>query len=148
MGSLVKDINTHIEAQVALSIPTFAKASFIYDSSKDKRKGASARYAVRPLSAGENDLNIGSYAVDHLFEVTLTEVFKSSRSLNDYDMADKVLVLQDYCHDIFKQVQSTIGTVQIRQVFSLTIEEPEINEEDNIIAQKMTLTIKYQNTLK
>ena len=149
MSSLVTDIVSHIETQIITALPgSFAKAKYIYNPAAGKRKEAESRYSVRPLSGVENNLNLGSYAVDHDFEVMLTNTYKSTKLLNDYDMSDKIIALQDYCHDIFKQIKSTTGTAQIRQVFNINIQEPDLDTENHIITQGMTLTIKYQNSLK
>lgn len=148
-SSIVNDIITHIEGQMAAALPvSYSKLSHVIDVAKNKFKGASNRYGTRPLSLDQNNLNLGNYTVDHNFELILTNSYKSSKLVNDEDMRNKAIILQDYMHDCFKRMYTNRDLIEIKQVFNLTFDEPEYDADNHLVIQRATITIKYQRSLR
>ncbi len=149
MSTIIIDMISFFETQIAVILPSsFSKLNFVYEPSREAKKGADNGYGVVPQAASQNDLNLSSYALDQDFKVTLTKVYKSSRLQNDTDIQTNVITLQDYCHDIFKQFkQSAPADTVIRHILNLNIDEPVLDEESHLIIQSFTITVKYQNSL-
>ena len=148
MSTLVTDIITFLEAQIAIAVPTYSKLNYVYDPEKEDNRGASLTYGVTPGGFSQNNLNLQSYAVDQTFNITLVNKFKSTKLSSDSNLQSLIIDMQDKCHDIFKQIkQAAPGSTQIRHIYEVNLEEPEINNDNHIVSMRMSFTVKYQNSL-
>ena len=149
MSTIVTTINDAILARLVIALPTFSQIAILYDLAKNKDKALRNRFGSRPLGGVQSiEGNLGSYTVDQDFEITLTDSYKSSKLLNDNAQATTVLDLQDAVHDSYKEIKLLAPSGLIRQIFSLSISEPEIDTANHVVIQTFTITVKFQNSLK
>ena len=148
MSTIISTINTHLLAQLTIALPSYTQIDILYDIPKNAKNKLNNRYGSKPLGGAEAEGNLGQYTIVQLFEVTLTKAYKSSQLLNDNDQAGVIIELQDDLHDVYQQFKRSSPTGVIRHIFDLTIDNPEVDEDNKLIIQNFTVSVRYQNNLK
>lgn len=147
-SSIVKDITAYLEAEsVAILGVEFKKLSHVVDVTKNSYKSSNKRYAARPLGLSESAGVVSHYTVDQDFEIILTNGYKTNKQTNDLDQQTKGIALQDYAHDIYKQLQQT-SLASIRLISSLSLDEPEYDVDNKVVIQRMQITVNYKTRTK
>lgn len=148
MSTLVSTINTHLLTQIALALPTYTEINILYNIDSNAKDKLNNRYGSKPLASSEVDGVLGKYTMDHLFEITLTNSYKSSKLLSDSNKASVIITLQDAVHDVYQQFKRSSPSGVIVEITDLAMDIPEIDTDNKIIIQTMNVIVKYRNDLK
>lgn len=136
-----------MESETALTLTDYLKLEYKYDIEQNTFKGNKKRYGVIPLSASVGIPIIGTLTYDHSFELILTDDFVDKRNDNDKDRVIKEL--SDRIEDMtVKFHQSLLGLPDVVILVELlSIDEPEIIDDHNVIAMRASFLVKYRNFL-
>lgn len=145
---MVQEIINHLYAQLAIALPAYSKAPIVYGVEKAGRTKLDKSYAVKPIAATQTEGNLGAYTMAQTFEITLIDSYGSSKLVKDADLQGKVIALQDLTHDAYKQILSSSPTGVIRNITNLSTEAPELDTDNHLIIQNLTIDIIYQNRNK
>lgn len=112
----------------------------------DARRGAKG-YGVRPLSASNTPTVTNAYALDHGFQLILTDT--NPRKDDDSQALTVIGVLFDQMDEIYKEfVRAKMnlgGTVLL--VGEPSLSEPEFISGKEIVALRQNFNVKYRQTI-
>ena len=148
MSSLVTDIITGLETRLAAVLTTYAPLRYYFDLSKNDYTGNNNRYAVVPKAIESQAGVIRSVTVNQDFQIVLTNGYRNNPK-SDTDLQAVVKELYDKMDDVLNDLFLTkLGVPSIVLLVTLSgIEEPEILEDNKVIALRMNLTIRYRRDL-
>ena len=147
-SSDVLDLVSNISTRVEATLSGFSQLSHLYDLTKNKFKKADNKYGVLPLDAQEVSGVTKYYTVDQRFQIILTTSYESDQK-TDADLRGKVKTLQDYCHDVYKDLYDTrcgLNSV-VLNVKDIAIDEPDLLESDKVVAVSASFTVTYRRQL-
>lgn len=124
----------------------YSKLNFVYDLTKNKWNASALRYGVIPGRIVEGDDIIGASTFDQSFTIIVTNQW-SINQVDDSDKQTKIINLFDKCHDIVDQITDTkIDPSKVVIVLETEISEPDLYEQDRVVAIRITISIKYRIT--
>ena len=134
-----------LRAEVATILGAdYQRLSYVHDVSKNDTRGIIKGYGVRGLSGSELDDLIGkNISIEQTYEIILTNDLITNGS-TDVHIDNEVKSLQDNAQLIYEQIVYKKFNPNIILVSGLSLDEPEILEEDNGIVQRFSVTIRYR----
>jgi hypothetical protein len=148
MSNFVEQIDNAITGVIAGVLPTYSELHHIYAIEKNNLNDNSDRYGVAVGGVSSTDGIIKSSTVDQAFQVILTQGYISSQ-----DSDEKIRAAINELHDKMDEVLAAVynkkaGLPQLVLVVTLdSMSEPEILEEDNVVALRMDLVVKYRRSI-
>ena len=148
MANKVEQIVTAIEAQIATTLSEYTALNYVNDIEKNSFVGNKKKYGVKPLGLDRAAGVTRSHTVDQIFQVILTDDYTNSPA-NDESARSKIYSLFDKMNDLEKQFfKSKIGLTSIVLFMNLTsIEDPEVLEENKVIALRGNFLVKYRTNI-
>jgi hypothetical protein len=148
MSTLVTDIITGIETRLAAVLTGYSPLRYYYDIEKNDYKGNVDRYGIIPKEIESQSGVIRSVTVNQTFQIILTTGYKNG-PMSDSDLQSKVKTLYDKMDDVLHDLFLTkLGVPSIVLLSTLNgYEEPEILEEQKVVALRMDLTVRYRRDL-
>ena len=141
--SKVTEVLTALRTEVADVLGSdWSRMAYVYNPSKNDFRAGDMGYGVRALDAVEDNLINKQIDVIHTFEVLLSRYFLN-RS-NDENIEDVISELQDRTQDIYKRVLYTKLGGRILLASALSIAEPEIIEDNEVIVQRFSFDVRYR----
>ncbi len=148
MVTVINNIKAGIETRIESIIPSYTKLSYQLDISKNKFKGNSKGYAVIPSSATEVDSLLGSFTMDHTFNVTLTNSYNNGAAsqIGDTLKAQRITEINDDLLTAYKDLVINKGSIDsnVLIINSLSIDEPEFLEDEKVISITFSFNVKYK----
>lgn len=148
MSNIVEQIVDAFETEVASILGgTYKELRYKYDIEQNNFNTNDKRYGVRPLFGETVSGVLCHYTMDQEFEVTITRRF--TNKYNDDSLQTAVLETADKFDDIFKSIKSSkLGIPSIVILVSgFTMDEPEIFDENNVVALRANFTVRYRQKL-
>lgn len=147
MSNFVEQIETSLTSLVATAVPSYAELDHIYDIQQNNLNNNTDRYGVAVGSLVSSPDIIKYSTVDHTFQVVLTQGFISSQD-DDTRIRTAINELHDKMDEILKDVYNKkAGLPALVLVVTLdSMSEPEILE-DNVVALRMDLVVKYRRSI-
>lgn len=138
-----------IKARAAFVLgANYSELGYALDVSKNSFKGNERRYAILAKAASEVPGNIGSVTIEQDFEIILTDGYINT-PMSDSQAQAKAIALQDLALSIYKDlVKTKCGSNTCLSVRDCSLSEPQFIEKDNVVAQSMTVKVKYRNQLQ
>jgi hypothetical protein len=148
MSSLVSTIITGIETRLAAVLTTYDPLRYYFDLEKNDYAGNNSRYAVIPKEVESQAGVVRSVTVNQGFQIVLTSGYRNNPK-SDTDLQAVVKDLYDKMDDVLNDLFLTkLGAPSVVLLLTLNgIEEPEILEENKVIALRMNLTVRYRRDL-
>lgn len=140
----VSNIVEAIETRVA-AVTNFTALPYVYNIQKNNWQMVKDAYGVRPNSASEADSVSKRLTYIQSFDVVLTKGYVQS-SVNDEALRDAVKELEDLMHSVFVDLEQTrVGIPSVvLNVTNFSIEEPEVFDEEKVIALTGQVSILYR----
>lgn len=148
MSSLVTTIISGIEARLAAVLTAYDPLRYYFDLAKNDYAGNNSRYAVIPKEVEAQAGVIRSVTVNQDFQIVLTNGYRNNPK-SDTDLQAVVKDLYDKMDDVLHDLFLTkLGSPSIVLLVTLnSIEEPEILEENKVIALRMNMNVRYRRDL-
>jgi hypothetical protein len=141
---IVQEIVDAIEINIQSLLPTYKKASFVYDLSLNNRKQSKKIYAITPQSASNVSGSTLAITLDHSFDVTLSDAY-SPKNDSDINLQDKILEIHNDIESLYKELfQRRLGLAKVLVVQVVDISSPEIDNDNNTVALTASFSIKYR----
>lgn len=141
-STFVSSIKTRVASVLGVS---YSELGYALDISKNSFKGNERRYAVLAKAASEVPGTIGSVTMEQDFEIILTDGYINT-AMSDSQAQAKAIALQDLALSIYKDlVQTKCGSNTCMSVRDCSLADPQFIEKDNVVAQSMTIKVKYRN---
>jgi hypothetical protein len=141
---IVQEIVDAIEINIQSLLPTYKKASFVYDLSLNNRKQSKKIYAITPQSASNVSGSTLTVTLDHSFDVTLSDAY-SPKNDSDINLQDKILEIHNDIESLYKELfQRRLGLAKVLVVQVVDISSPEIDNDNNTVAITASFSIKYR----
>lgn len=147
MSNLVDQIISSAETLIESEIG-FEKAKHYWFLEKNDAIKTKNRYAFTPRSASVVDGLTKTYTVDQSFRVTLMRGYRNN-SNSDTDLQAEIKTLYNNADEVIKAFHlNKVGLPSIILSVNLSsIDEPEILEENKLVALNCDFIIKYRNTV-
>ena len=147
MSNFVEQIQANLTTVVAAAVPTYSELDHIYDIEKNNLNNNTDRYGVAVSGLVSVSGAIKASTVDQTFQVILTQGYVSSQD-DDTRIRTAINELHDKMDDILADTYNKkAGLPQIvLNVFLDSTSEPEILE-DNVVALRMDLIVKYRRSI-
>ena len=140
-SSIIDSLRTEVATILGAN---YQRLSYVHDVSKNDTRGIIKGYGVRGLSGSELDDLIGkNISIEQNYEIILTNDLITNGS-TDVHIDNEVKSLQDNAQLIYEQIVYKKFNPNIILVSGLSLDEPEILEEDNGIVQRFSVTIRYR----
>ena len=148
MSSLVTDIITGIETRLAAVLTTYDPLRYYFDITKNDYAGNNNRYAVVPKEVETQVGVVRSVTVNQDFQIILTSGYRNNPK-SDTDLQAVIKDLYDKMDDVLNDLYLTkLGAPSIVLLLTLSgIEEPEILEDNKVIALRMNIKVRYRRDL-
>lgn len=149
MSTTVKDIVDAFESDISTNVlgSEWSELLYKFDIEQNNFRSNDQRYAVIPGFGQSFSGILKNYTVAHDFQCILVRSFIN----RDGDAALRTALydIYDKFDDIYKRLLSyKLGIPSVvLHVESFTIEEPEILDENNVVAVRSTFTIQYRKQL-
>lgn len=148
MANIVEQIITGVKAVAVAQLgSTYREIPFVYEVEKNNVRTAHLGYGLRPLAADFTTSVNRSYALDHRFELILTN--SVARTDSNAQHLTALNTMYDQADEIFKDlVQTKVGLpTLVLNVFDPSLSEPELLDENKIVILRMQFTVKYRSSL-
>ena len=147
MSNLVEQIIEAAELEVKKET-AYSELKYVYDLEKNDDLKNSSRFGVRPLEAPQVAGLNKVYTVDQVFNVVLVTAYKN-KPQDDIDLRQSIKELYNKMDEVIKAFHlNKLGLNSIVLSINLSsINEPEIFEENKIVALSADFIIKYRNTV-
>ncbi len=147
VATITASINTRTAAVLGSS---YSELAFLNEIEKNNFKGANQRYGTQALaiSSAEEKGVLGSFTVDQVFEISLTD-FYASEQTGDSDRINKGIALLDQALLIYKDlINNRAGSPSIViKTGDVSTSDPEYLTEDNVVVIKMQVLVTYRKQL-
>lgn len=141
---IVQEIVDAIEINIQALLPTYKKASFVYDLGLNNRKQSKKIYAITPQSASNVSGSTLTVTLDQTFDVTLSDTY-SPKNDSDISLQDKVLEIHSDIETIYKELfQRRLGLAKVLVVQVVDISSPEVDNDNNTVAITASFSVKYR----
>jgi hypothetical protein len=141
---IVQEIVDAIEINIQALLPTYKKASFVYDLSLNNRKQSKKVYAITPQSASNVSGSTLTVTLDQTFDVTLSDTY-SPKNDSDINLQDKVLEIHSDIETVYKELfQRRLGLAKVLVVQVVDISSPEIDNDNNTVSLTASFSVKYR----
>ena len=129
-------------------MPTYSALKYYYDISKNDFKGNTLRYGVIPKSADSEVGVVRAVTITQEFQIILTDDYRNTPK-NDQSLQSNIKALYDKMDDVLHSLYMTkLGVPSIVLLTTLNgIEEPEILEENKVVALRMNISVRYRRNL-
>lgn len=148
MATVVSDIVTGINTQIALELPNWRPVAYLEDIEKNSFRTQTDRYGVRALGAIEEVTVVKRLTFDHTFEVVLTKGYAQS-NIDDSEQVQAGLDLRAIMLDLYVRLTDTkAGTPgSVLNVKNLSMSAVEYLDESKVAVLRSTLDITYRLNL-
>lgn len=148
MANEINNIKAGIITRLGIALPTYNQLSYQIDIGKNKFKGNAKGFAVHPRNASETEGLVGSFSMDHVFSITLTNSYNNGAAsqLGDTLQSSRITEINDDILTTYKDLVNNKGSIDssILLISDLDIEEAEFIEEEKVITIKFNINIKYK----
>ena len=147
--NLVEQIYDGIRGVITSNLSSYSELAYVHELSENSFAKGGKFYGVRPLAASQSPTSIlKHYTVDQDFEIILMSDFVNTHG-TDEDLRSVINSLYADIDTVFvNSVSSKVGIPNIVLVVGeYSIQEPEILEDNNVVALRATISVKYRNTL-
>lgn len=140
----INDIINALEVRVA-AVTGYEKLPYVYDIEKNAWKNSIAGFAVRPAATEETTTVTKRLTYIQSFEVVLTGGYIQT-AIEDSSLQEVVKTISDLMHSVFVDVEQTRAGIPatVLNVLNLTIEQPEIIEDQKFVALTGVINILYR----
>lgn len=140
----VNDIINALEVRVA-AVTGYDKLPYVYDIEKNAWNKSLEGFAVRPAATEETTTVTKRLTYIQTFEVVLTNGYVQA-SIDDSSLQEAVKTISDLLHGVFVDVEQTRAGIPatVLNVLNLTIEQPEIIEDQKVVALTGRINILYR----
>lgn len=149
MSNIVEQIITAGKSQLSTTLgASYSELDYVIELEKNNFRNRTTRYGFIPLGAdtGESVIN-KVYTLDHSFQIILTQ--PTFNRQNDAGLISATNTLYDKMDDIFKDFMNKklgLNTI-ILNIQEPSIEEPEYLEDNDLVALRGNVVIKYRQPL-
>jgi hypothetical protein len=148
MPGIVEDIITQAELLAASTFgATYQRLPYVYNVEKNDLRGAKLAYGVRALSAASFGSITRVYALDHDFELILTDTV--ARPVNDDERRTVLNTMYDKSDSFFKALVNTKLNLAstVLQVYEPSLLEPEFLDDSKFVILRMRFKVQYRSNL-
>jgi hypothetical protein len=148
MANIVEQIISGVKTVAADQLgATYQEIPFVFEVEKNNVRTARLGYGVRPLEANFTTSVNKTYALDHRFELVLSDTI--ARTDSNVQHLAAINTMYDKADEIFKDlVQTKVGLpTLVLNVFDPSLSEPELLDENKIVILRMQFTVKYRSSL-
>lgn len=146
MANIVEQINDAIETRMAAVLSTgWTELKYKFSVNLNSFRDNAQRYGCIPQGMSAVEGVTRSYTVDQTFQLILTTEYVNKQ--NDSALQTSTFLLYDKMDAILKDLyltKITLGTSIILNTPTFDIEAPEVLDEENVVALRLNLTVKYR----
>jgi len=147
--NIVEQIKDAMELRIVAVLPsTFSELKYKLKVEDNHFEENSKKFGVRPLEANSVPGVTQSITLDQEFEIILTDNY-INLDISDEEQRIKTFNLYDRLDTIYTDLINTKAGIPliVLNIPSLTISQPEYLEDDNVVALRAQILIKYRRSL-